>query len=208
MGYSPSLGFPGRYAHGCSYKYCKISLEALLRPSSEVIFRNLSGIRAPMGIQMRDTMLSTGVGCTSPIRLVTRPGQSTRPPRFRAIPWLRAAARRTGTRCQQEPDRMWLTEMLPKWEAGLLLAAKRRPHFHGPREPLVDNPESVFRRDGRQSCVVAKNLVDAVLADEREQVFIDIPKLDLGRVLLPNNDDAVIGFIVADRADRVVPKIR
>ena len=84
---------------------------------------------------------------------------------------------------------------------------KAQAAFHSPRKPLVDNPESVFRRDGRQSCVVAKNLVDAVLADEREQALMDIPELDLGRVLLPNHDDAVIGFIVDDGADRVVPKI-
>jgi hypothetical protein len=76
-----------------------------------------------------------------------------------------------------------------------------------PRKPLVDNPESVFRRDGRQSCVVAQNLADAVLADEREQVLMDIPELDLPRVLLPHHDDAVIGLIVDDGADRVVPKI-
>ena len=36
---------------------------------------------------------------------------------------------------------------------------------------------------------------------------MDIPKLNLGRVLLPNHDDAVIGFIVEDGADRIVPKI-
>jgi hypothetical protein len=36
---------------------------------------------------------------------------------------------------------------------------------------------------------------------------MDIAELDLGRVLSPNHDDAVIGFIVPDRTDRVVPKI-
>jgi hypothetical protein len=88
-----------------------------------------------------------------------------------------------------------------------LTGGKAQAALHGPRKPLVDNPESVFRRDGRQRCVVAKNLVDAVLANEREQVLMDIPELDLGRVLLPNHDDAVMGFIVDDGADRVVPKI-
>lgn len=84
---------------------------------------------------------------------------------------------------------------------------KAQAAFHSPRKPLVDNPESVFRRDGRQSCVVAKNLVDAVFADEREQALMDIPELDLSRVLLPNHGDAMIGFIVDDGADRVVPNI-
>jgi len=103
-------------------------------------------------------------------------------------------------------DRMWLTGCCQNGRQPFT-GGKAQAAFHGPWKPLVDNPESVFRRDGRQSCVVAKNLVDAVLADEREQVFMDIPELDLGRVLLPNNDDAVIGFIVVDGADRVVPKI-
>src|ERR1700761_927830 len=84
---------------------------------------------------------------------------------------------------------------------------KAQAAFHSSRKPLVDNPESVFRRDGRQSCVVAKNLVDAVLADEREQALVDIPELDLGRVLLPNHVDAVIRFVVDDGANRVIPKI-
>ena len=52
--------------------------------------------------------------------------------------------------------------------------------FHVPRKPLVDNPESVFRRDGNQSCVVPKNFVSAVLADEREQALMDVPELDPG----------------------------
>jgi hypothetical protein len=38
-----------------------------------------------------------------PIRLATRLGQATRRPRSRAIPWLRAVARRTGIRCRREP---------------------------------------------------------------------------------------------------------
>jgi hypothetical protein len=46
-----------------------------------------------------------------------------------------------------------------------------------------------------------------VLADEREQTLMDIPKLDLGRILFPNHNNAVIDFIVDDGADRVVPKI-
>jgi hypothetical protein len=48
---------------------------------------------------------------------------------------------------------------------------KAQSAFHGPRKPLVDNPESVFRRDGKQSCVLAKNLINAVLADDREQAL-------------------------------------
>jgi hypothetical protein len=36
---------------------------------------------------------------------------------------------------------------------------------------------------------------------------MNIPELDLGRILLPNHDDAVIGFLVDDGANRVVPKI-
>ena len=84
---------------------------------------------------------------------------------------------------------------------------KAQAAFHSPRKPLVDNPESIFGRDSRQSCVVSKNLVDAVFADERQQALMDISELDLARVLLPNYGDAVIGFIVNDGADRVVPKI-
>src|ERR1700743_2870029 len=84
---------------------------------------------------------------------------------------------------------------------------KAQAAFHGSRKPLVDNPESVFRRDGRQSCVVTENLIDAVFADEREQTLMDIPELDLSGVLLPNHNNAVVGFIVDDGADWVVPKI-
>ena len=36
---------------------------------------------------------------------------------------------------------------------------------------------------------------------------MDIAELDLGRVLFPDHDDAVVGLIVPDRADRVVLKI-
>jgi hypothetical protein len=90
---------------------------------------------------------------------------------------------------------------------GRFTGGKSQATFNGPRKPLVDNPESVFRRNGRQSRVVTKYLAAAVLADEREQVLMNIPELDLCRVLLPNYDDAVIGFIVDDGADRVVPEI-
>jgi hypothetical protein len=95
---------------------------------------------------------------------------------------------------------------LAKVGSRLFAGGKAQAAFHSSRKPLVDNPESVFRRNGRQSCVVAKNLVDAVFADERKEVLMDVPELDLGRVLLPNHDDAVMGFIVDDGADRVVPK--
>ena len=46
---------------------------------------------------------------------------------------------------------------------------KPQAAFHSPRKPLVNNPESVLGRDGRQSSVVAQNLVGAVLANERKQ---------------------------------------
>src|SRR5580698_9717300 len=94
-----------------------------------------------------------------------------------------------------------------KISVGQLTRGKAQTALDGPRKPLVDNPESVLGRDGRQSSVVAQNLVDAVRANEREQLLVDVAELDLGRVLFPDHDDAVVGLIVPDRADRVVPKI-
>ena len=60
---------------------------------------------------------------------------------------------------------------------------------------------------GRQSGVVAEKLADTVLADERQQALMDITKLGLGRILLPNHGDAATCFIQVEGADRIVPKI-
>jgi hypothetical protein len=68
--------------------------------------------------------------------------------------------------------------------------SKAQAAFHGPRKPFVNNPVLILGRDGRQSSVVAENLADAVLADEPEQVLVDIAELGLGRTLLPNHGDA------------------
>ena len=70
---------------------------------------------------------------------------------------------------------------------------KAQTAFPSSRKRLFDNPESVFRRNSRLRRVVAKNLVDAMLADQREQTLMDIPELDLGRVLPANHANAVIG---------------
>ena len=86
-------------------------------------------------------------------------------------------------------------------------AAAAQTALDGPRKPFVDNPESVFGRDGRESRVIAQNFVNAVFANEGEQLLMDIAELDLRRVLSPDHDDALIGFVVPDRADRVVTKI-
>jgi hypothetical protein len=56
---------------------------------------------------------------------------------------------------------------LAKIRGRRLTGSKSQATFHGPWKPLVDNSESVFRRDGGYSCVVTKNLVDTMLADER-----------------------------------------
>src|ERR1700722_6710573 len=89
----------------------------------------------------------------------------------------------------------------------LFTRGKAQAAFDGPRKPFVDNPEPVLSRNGRQSGVVAQNLVHAVLANEREQLLMDIAKLDLGRVLSPDHLNAVLGFVGPDRTDRVVPKV-
>ena len=90
---------------------------------------------------------------------------------------------------------------------GPFAGCKAQTALDGPRKPLVDNPESVFGRDGRESRVVAQNFVNAVFANKGEQLLMDIAKLAVRRVLSPDHDEAMIGLIVPDRADRVVTKI-
>src|ERR1700721_989698 len=89
----------------------------------------------------------------------------------------------------------------------LFTRGKAQAALDGPRKPFVDNPEPVLGRDGRQSGVVAQNLVHAMLANEREQLLMDIAELNLGCVLSPNHEDAIVGFVVPDRTDRVFPKV-
>jgi len=103
---------------------------------------------------------------------------------------------------------MDMTDSEPaKVSVRLFARGKAQTALDRPRKPFVDNPEPVLGRDGRQSGVVAQNLVHAVLANKREQLLMDIAELDLGRVLPPDHLDAVVGFVVPDRTDRVVPKV-
>jgi len=57
---------------------------------------------------------------------------------------------------------------LPEIRFGRLAGGEAQAALDGAREPVLDDPEAILRGDGGQSGIVAQNLADVVLADQRE----------------------------------------